>query len=408
LQTLTNEMFIQYYTYKAEDFLTDDYFIDSMLKPTPESETFWKILIDENQINVDEFISAFMTLKSLHEEKLDVSDEQISQLWNRIDETNHKKEFIIKRFRFIRYAAVACSVVGVIGFSLFFVINSRKGDQRLSVTEFANENIIHTKQPTHQIQLISGSNTMDVDGVQAKVEYDANGKLKVNKQSVVVNQSTNIVKDVQEFNQLRVPYGKRAFLKLSDGTSLWVNTGTNVTYPTEFTKDKREIFVDGEVFAEVFHDSKRPFIIKTEKLDVQVLGTVFNVSAYNEDKQTNVVLVSGLVNVKPRNGKSTIINPNQLFAYTDQASTLRNVDVENYTSWHEGNYIFHNEPIENVLLKLSRYYNVTMKLPSSASGITCSGKLELKDDLNQLLNGLFEITSMTYAVKDNEYRIKFE
>jgi hypothetical protein len=401
-------MFIQYYTYKAENFLTDDYFIDSMLNPTPESETFWKILIDENKINVDEFISAFMTLKSLHENKPDVSDEQICQLWKRIDETNHKKEFNIKRFRFIRYVAVACSVVGVIGFSLFFVINSRKGERRLSVAEFANENIIHTQQPTHQIQLVSGSNTLAVDGVQAKVEYDANGKLKVNQHTVAVNQSTKIVKDVQEFNQLRVPYGKRAFLKLSDGTSLWVNTGTTVTYPTEFAKDKREIFVDGEVFAEVFHDSKRPFIIKTEKLDVQVLGTVFNVSAYKEDKQTDVVLVSGLVNVKPKNGKPTFIKPNQLFAYTDQASTLRNVDVDNYTSWHEGNYIFHNEPIENILLRLSRYYNVTMKLPSSASGIICSGKLELKDDLNQLLNGLSEITSMSFAVKDNEYRIKFE
>jgi len=230
----------------------------------------------------------------------------------------------------------------------------------------------------------------------------------VNKLSVALNQSTNLLKDIPVFNQLRVPYGKRAFLKLSDGTSLWVNTGTTVIYPTKFAKDKREIYVEGEVFAEVFHDSSHPFIIKTEKLDVQVLGTVFNISAYKEDKQTNVVLVSGSVNVKPKNGKATVIKPNQLFAYTEQASTLREVDVENYTSWHDGNYIFHNEPIENVLLRLSRYYNVTMKLPTSPSGISCSGKLELKDNLTQLLNGLSEISTMSFAVKDNEYRIKFE
>jgi len=143
-------------------------------------------------------------------------------------------------------------------------------------------------------------------------------------------------------------------------------------------------------------------------LDVQVLGTIFNVSAYKEDKQINVVLVSGSVNVKPKNGKATLIKPNQLFAFTDEASTLRNVQVENYTSWHEGDYIFRNEPIENILLRLSRYYNVTMKLPSTASGIICSGKLELKDDLKQLLNGLSEITSMSFAIKDNEYSIKFD
>jgi len=401
-------MFIQYYTYKAEDYLTDEFFVDSMLIPTPESETFWKILIDENKINVNEFISAYMTLKGLHENKPEVSDEKIAQLWNRIEKTNYSKEIRIKRFQFVRYVAVACSIVGVIGFSLFTLSKTGKVDQTQSIADFARENIIHKQQPTNDIQLVSGNNTYAVDGVQAKVEYDANGKLKVNKLSVALNQSTNLLKDIPVFNQLRVPYGKRAFLKLSDGTSLWVNTGTTVIYPTKFAKDKREIYVEGEVFAEVFHDSSHPFIIKTEKLDVQVLGTVFNISAYKEDKQTNVVLVSGSVNVKPKNGKATVIKPNQLFANTEQASTLREVDVENYTSWHDGNYIFHNEPIENVLLRLSRYYNVTMKLPTSPSGISCSGKLELKDNLTQLLNGLSEISTMSFAVKDNEYRIKFE
>ena len=401
-------MFIQYYTYKAEDYLTDEFFVDSMLIPTPESETFWKILIDENKINVNEFISAYMTLKGLHENKPEVSDEKIDLLFNRIEKTNNSKEIKIRRFQFLRYAAVACTIVGVIGFSLFTVLKTGKVDQNQSIADFARENIIHKQQPTNDIQLISGNNTYAVDGVQAKVEYDTNGKLKVNKQSVAINQSTNLLKDIPVFNQLRVPYGKRAFLKLSDGTSLWVNTGTTVIYPTKFARDKREIYVEGEVFAEVFHDSSHPFIIKTEKLDVQVLGTVFNISAYKEDKQTNVVLVSGSVNVKPKNGKATVIKPNQLFAYTEQASTLREVDVENYTSWHDGNYIFHNEPIENVLLRLSRYYNVTMKLPTSPSGISCSGKLELKDNLTQLLNGLSEISTMSFAVKDNEYRIKFE
>jgi len=401
-------MFIQYYTYKAEDYLTDEFFVDSMLIPTPESETFWKILIDENKINVNEFISAYMTLKGLHENKPEVSDEKIDLLFNRIEKTNNSKEIKIRRFQFLRYAAVACTIVGVIGFSLFTVLKTGKVDQNQSITDFARENIIHKQQPTNDIQLISGNNTYAVDGVQAKVEYDTNGKLKVNKQSVAINQSTNLLKDIPVFNQLRVPYGKRAFLKLSDGTSLWVNTGTTVIYPTKFARDKREIYVEGEVFAEVFHDSSHPFIIKTEKLDVQVLGTVFNISAYKEDKQTNVVLVSGSVNVKPKNGKATVIKPNQLFAYTEQASTLREVEVENYTSWHDGNYIFHNEPIENVLLRLSRYYNVTMKLPTSPSGISCSGKLELKDNLTQLLNGLSEISTMSFAVKDNEYRIKFE
>ena len=93
-------MFNQYYTYKAEDYLTDDYFVDSMLEPTPESETFWKILIDDKKINVNEFISAYMTLKDLRENKPEVSSEHISVIWERIVESNRKKVFkkIIRAF----------------------------------------------------------------------------------------------------------------------------------------------------------------------------------------------------------------------------------------------------------------------------------------------------------------------
>jgi len=401
-------MYINYSKYKDEDFLVDDYFIDTMLNPTSKSEKFWKELIDNKELDVDEFISAFTTLKALSENKPEVFIERMEMLWKRIENTNRIKIIKSKRLKLFSYVAVACSFIGIISFSIFTYLNISTGRSTQSITDFANENIIHTHQPNNQIQIVSGNKTLAVEGMQAKVEYDSTGKLKVNKQAVKVNNSALDVNYVPVYNQLKVPYGKRAFLTLSDGTKLWINTGSTVIYPTTFAKEKREIFIEGEVYAEVFHDAKHPFIVKTEKIDVQVLGTVFNVISYKEDKQTNVVLVSGSVNVKPNNGKQTIIKPNQLFTYTNQASTLTNVDVEKYTSWKDGIYIFSNEPIENILLRLSRYYNVTMKLPTSASGISCSGKLELKDDLTQLLNGLIEITSMNFAVKNNEYQISFQ
>ncbi|MEI6752274.1 MAG: FecR family protein [Paludibacter sp.] len=401
-------MFRDYSKYQVADYLTDDYFIDSMLQPTPETEEFWKECFDEGKIEINEFISAFMNLKNLHENKPEVFSERIEFIFNRILTTNNSWNKKSINSKYFRYIAVACSIIGIISVSVISYLKIQPKDSAQQIADFARENIIHTQQPNHEIQLVSGNQTLAVQGVQAKVEYDENGKLKVNKQTVAVNEPISNIKSTPIYNQLRVPYGKRAFLTLSDGTTLWINTGTTVIYPTTFAKDKREIFVEGEVYAEVFHDAKRPFIIKTEKIDVQVLGTVFNVTAYKEDKQTNVVLVSGSVSVRPQNGKATVIKPNQLFAYTNKASTLRTVDVENYTSWHEGIYIFHNEPIEDILLRLSRYYNVTMKLPANPSGISCSGKLELKDDLKQLLVGLSEITHLSYGEKNNEYNIRFE
>ena len=101
------------------------------------------------------------------------------------------------------------------------------------------------------------------------------------------------------------------------------------------------------------------------------------------------------------------MKPNQLYVLNDESATIRNVDVENYISWRDGLYIFKNEPIENILLHLARYYSVTMKLPANPSGINCPVKLELKDDLVRQLNGLSEIVSMNYSVKNNEYKITF-
>jgi len=224
-------MFKDYSKYQISDYLSDDYFVDTMLEPTPESETFWKILIDDGKINVDEFISAYMTLKGLHKYKPEVSDEKVEALWRRIEKTNYSKNLRMKRFRLFRNLAVACSFVGIIGFSIFTFIKIGKVDSHQSITDFANENIIHTKQPTNQIQLISGNQSIAVEGTQAKLEYDENGKLKVNKQAVDIK-SVQPIKGKATYNQLRVPYGKRAFLTLSDGSSLWINTGTTVIYPT--------------------------------------------------------------------------------------------------------------------------------------------------------------------------------
>jgi len=393
-----------YLKYKVEDFLMDDFFVETMLEPTDESKAFWKSLTDEHKVDINEFISAYMTLKNLNEAAPKVPEGREKELWKRIENTN--KVFVQrkKRLSILRYGSIAASILLVLGISFFSYLNNANKFDGQSLVEFANANTIHTQQNSKYIQLISNNEAFMLVGTQADVEYDESGNLKVNKETIKSSETKN---KTTGFNQLRVPFGKRAFLALSDGTELWINVGTTVSYPTTFAKDIREIYVDGEVYANVSHDPSRPFIIRTNKLDVRVLGTSFNVSAYKNDKQTNVVLVNGSVHIQPIKGKETVMKPNQMYAYTDQSVSLKTVDVENYISWRNGNYSFRNESIENILLLLSRYYNVTMKFPDSVSGISFSGKLEIKDDITQILNGLTQITDMRYMVKDSIYIFEF-
>ena len=141
-----------------------------------------------------------------------------------------------------------------------------------------------------EIQLILQDKRIEVAGEAAKVEYKADGQVKVN-ESVVHEEKVVENKEQMQYNQLIVPKGKRSILELSDGTVLWVNSGTTVIYPMEFAKSKREIFVDGEVFLDVHSDKKSPFFVRTKNMDVKVTGTRFNVTAYESDECRSCIWV---------------------------------------------------------------------------------------------------------------------
>ncbi|SCD19886.1 putative membrane protein [Proteiniphilum saccharofermentans] len=397
-----------YTNYKDIDFLDDDFFIESMISPSKESELFWSKLIDSRKINLNEFISANMLLKSIRKSHYEVLQERKDQLWERIDITrNLLKNKRKKGIRLYKYLAVAACSIIIIGLSFIFLFRKDysypDNNQGIDYAQFQ----LHHQQPSQgEIRIVTQGRQVEIEGEDAEIKYDNTGSLSINNEAVD-QETTHAMATEIFYNQLYVPYGKRASLTLADGTSLWVNAGTTVIYPAVFPDHKREIYVDGEVYAEVQRDEARPFLVKTDKLEICVLGTSFNVSAYKEDTQRKVVLVNGSVDVR-LNGKNTRLSPNQLYTYNGQVSSVETVDVEVFTSWRDGIYIFRDEPIESILQQLSRYYNVTMIFPPhQSSGILCSGKLELKEDLSHLLNNLSQIASFNFGVKDNEYRIQF-
>lgn len=395
-----------YTHYKDIDFLDDDFFIESMISPTRESELFWSELIDRKKIDINEFISANMLLDTIRKRRHEVPQARKDRLWKRIDTTRKSRNNKRKGIRLYKYLAIAACSTIIIGLSLTLLFEKKdvyhSPDTDIDYARFQS---LHQQQTHREIRIVTEDSQVEIDGKEAKIKYDGSGLFTVNNEEV----SPDTVYPPAEklsYNQLCVPYGKRASLTLADGTSLWVNAGTTVIYPTVFPDHKREIYVDGEVYAEVQRDENRPFLVKTDQLDIYVLGTSFNLSAYKEDVLKRVVLVNGAVDIR-LNGVNTRLSPNQSYTYTPQGSSVEIVDAELYTSWRDGIYIFQDEPIESILQQLARYYNVTMIFPPQPSGTLCSGKLELKETLSHLLNHLSQIASFNFGVKDNEYRILF-
>ncbi|MCS3074709.1 FecR domain-containing protein [Bacteroides thetaiotaomicron] len=170
---------------------------------------------------------------------------------------------------------------------------------------------------------------------------------------------------------------------------MWLSANSRIVYPVEFKQHKREIYIEGEAFLSVSHDPNRPFIVKTSQMDIQVLGTTFNVSAYENKQTQSVVLVSGKIKVKTSKNESKTLSPNNLLSYNEQEGIhIQSVDVQKYIAWKDGFYLFQTEKLKDIATKLSDYYGKKIMIDSPLKTITCSGKLDLKEDLDEVLQTL--------------------
>ena len=170
------------------------------------------------------------------------------------------------------------------------------------------------------------------------------------------------------YNELFAAFGTRSALKLSDGTSVWLNSGSSIKYPDRFVGNKRIVELKGEAYFEVEHDPERPFIVETPSISVKATGTKFNVSGYDLDEEAEVTLVSGKVEVNlkdnSKNIKSTKLDPDQHYAFNKASGTssITTEDTYKYISWKDGKLIFRNEPLSVVIKKISQVFNVDIEL----------------------------------------------
>jgi hypothetical protein len=247
-----------YNHYKEVDFLDDDFFIESMISPTKESEFFWSDLIDRKMIDINEFISANILLDAIRKNRHEIPQKRKELLWKRIDSTRKSVNNKRKGSYLYKYLSIAACITIIIGLTFTYLLNNNVPDN--TEIDYAKFQSLHQPKTNQKIRIVTEDKQVEIDGKDAEIKYDSTGSFTVLNKTV--NQGTTYQPETKfSHNQLCVPYGKRTFLKLADGTSLWVNAGTTVIYPTVFTDHKREIYVDGEIYAEVKRDENKPFIV---------------------------------------------------------------------------------------------------------------------------------------------------
>lgn len=391
--------YLTYKGYTVEKLLDDDFFIQSMLEPTPESEIFWESVVQNNIISLEEYEKAYEFLKVVHKPRKIMSVRERGALWTEIEIRNKENlRLRIKRRNIYLLSIVATFLLIVVS---FVSLKLMRQETQQDILTLANDSKLLVTNPNSIQLIVSGEKIYEMDEKTADIILNEKGKIKVNseileEEAPVKNKHTEI-----SYNQLIIPHGKQSKLTLSDGTTMSINSGSRVIFPEIFKSNEREIFVDGEVYLDVKHNPKSPFIVRTNKMKVEVLGTSFNISAYEDEQEQSVVLVSGAVVIRTEDNRETRLSPNQKMTYANDIHTVSIVDVNQYTTWKEGYLMCNEETLPFLMRKLSRYYGRTIECDPSLSNYLGNGKLDLKEDFENVMNGLKEIfpIEITYHEK---------
>lgn len=337
-------------------------------------------------------------VKALLEEfpKMDnnTADQIFSKIVVQAQETEHIEQ---RKFPFKRYMAIAASIVVLLSIGLSY---------KNSIHAPKSNPIINTNDIT--LQLENGEIQVISEGKKSKVT-DSNGNVVGNQNGNKIAYDTETSIEKLVYNTLKIPYGKRFELELSDGTIVHLNSGTTLKYPVKFIAGaNRQVFLDGEAFFDVAKDKKHPFVVNADKLNVRVLGTHFNVSSYPEDDMTDVVLVEGSVAMYSSNeefnaDKNIVLKPNFKGSFNRNNNHIdaKEVNTDMYTAWINGGLVFRDINFKNICKKLERQYDVTIvvknqKLANEKFNASFSDK-----PIEKILSYFDDVYGIDYTRKNN-------
>lgn len=295
---------------------------------------------------------------------------------------------------YMKYAAVLIVILGI-----GFLLQDKFIPQPEQPAIVVNEDVITLEDAKGEVTVLEEDGNLIINDEKGKKVGEQKGQ-----ELVYTNTSKKEAKLV--YNTLTIPYGKQLKVALSDGTKVMLNSGSTFKYPVNFIKGKkRKVFLQGEAFFDVAHDKAHPFIVEANSLDIEVLGTTFNVANYSEDLTTEVVLVDGSVkleaNKDPENTEHTILTPGHKGIFEKEAQNIETKEVNTsiYTAWTNGYVVFRELPFDNILKKLERFYNVKIINTNAELG---------KEKFNATIDVENEDIEMVLEYFNKLYDIQFE
>ncbi len=320
---------------------------------------------DLNQEELKDFLEIINHSKNANE-----ALELLEETWHQtvgakvINLPVEKRELPEKKRWFNWQTAIAvCCVISLSAAMLYLFIEkdskqiSEVADLSIQVKEIPNKTTLITENgETINIDAVKNGSTMAMGN--AEIVKNSDGVLSYQTTSPVIR---------EEYFTMQTPKGSNYRLALADGTQVWLNGASSIRFPNVFLGKEREVSITGEVYFEVARNKEKPFIVKTKEMKVQVLGTSFNISAYEEESVTRTTLVEGSVKVLTQKD-SAILKPGQEASIRKEKKYLHteDVNIDQTLAWKNGTFRFKDTDIKTIMREVSRWYDVEVEFVGKA------------------------------------------
>ncbi len=405
----------KYRHFLAEDFMRDESFQDWILHENEDNDHFWKQFIQENPEKAAAVFEAKKMLQyiefSEHRPTPERVESALHAAWSHIQAQNsvpfpntkkQKKHVFYK----IWWAASAAVFIAFSIGAWWVWINHIHNKPQLATQITPTADVPAPANNRAVITLANGEKIYLTDDENGKLATQGSTDIqKMSDGSIVYSGRIDESAPVM-YNTLSNPLGSTViYIALSDGSKVWLNAGSSLRYPVRFVGNERKVSIDGEAYFEVAHHASMPFIVNKNKMDVTVLGTHFNVKAYNDETVTKVTLLEGLVKAALSGEQSLMLKPGEQAQITQHMKLVKNVDIDEVMSWKNGVFRFKEANLKDIMQQVARWYDVQIEYAGDVAKINLGGTLSRQASLSELLKILEEAEMVKFKVTGKTVRV---
>lgn len=306
-------------------------------------EKIWKILYSEEDTQEEQRDPEVRRVIQRMYKITNTPEPDYGEMWKRV---HGGRKTIYKRV--LQYAAVIA--LPFLLFSGAFFLWQEKSDSVPTAQQ--------SERPKNAIRLtLSTGEVLNLRDIQKEEIIKDKAAEFWQDSSKLVYERKVIADTIVQYNTIEVPVAADYCLQLSDGTMVYLNSESKLKYPAVFAGNERKVYLDGEAYFEVAKDINHPFKVEVRKMEVEVLGTHFNINAYAEKKAVQTTLVEGKVRVSNGIG-NVVLRPGEQALCTDKGIRVEEVNVQEFVSWKDGLFIFNRMPLEEIMVQVERWYGV--------------------------------------------------